>query len=87
MHRIQIQLTQDQERRLRELAKLRGSSISALIREGVDRLIEPKVSALNRNWERANAVVGKYRSAEPTNVATEHDDYFAQAIIDSKAKD
>lgn len=83
MHRIQIQLTATQERALREMARLRGESISALIRESVDRLVEPEAKASADRWERARAVVGKYRSGKPSD-AEQHDNYFAAAIAETK---
>ncbi|HEV2262675.1 MAG TPA: ribbon-helix-helix protein, CopG family [Candidatus Rubrimentiphilum sp.] len=83
MHRIQIQLTSKQEKALREMARLRGESISALVRESVDRLVEPEAKATAERWERARAVVGKFHSGKPSN-AGQHDDYFAAAIAKTK---
>ena len=82
MHRIQVQLTAAQEKRLKELARLRGSSISALIREGVDRLLEPDDKERKEMIERANAFIAKgYRDPEGSNVAENHDEYLADAIL------
>ena len=62
MHRIQVQLTVEQERQLREMARLRDVSISALIREGIDGMLAPSTG----DWERRKAIalasIGKCRS-------------------------
>lgn len=85
MHRIQVQLTAEQERRLKELAKLRGASISALIREGVDRLLEPEAKAEAERWARASAVLGSVRGPG-SDVAKDHDAWFADAIAAKKLR-
>lgn len=85
MHRVQVQLTAEQERRLKDLAKLRGASISALIREGVDRLLEPEAKAEDDRWARASALVGAFHGP-PGDVAKDHDEWFAQAACAKSAK-
>ncbi|MDP9017181.1 MAG: ribbon-helix-helix domain-containing protein [Candidatus Eremiobacteraeota bacterium] len=80
MHRLQVQLTPDQEKRLRKLARLRKASISALIREGIDALVLSDTSS-ERERDRALAVVGKYSG--PSN-SDSHDAAFVQAIAGSK---
>lgn len=80
MHRIQVQLTPAQERGLREAARLRGQSISALIREGVDRVLDPSVESQDDQWTRAASIIGKYRSKSGNDAAEKHDVYFAEAI-------
>lgn len=85
MHRIQVQLTAAQERRLKELAKLRGSSISALIREGVDRLLAPDLQASDEKWARAAQAIGILQDSA-TDVAKEHDRYLAEATLAKKGK-
>ncbi len=74
MHRIQIQLTGEQERILREMARLRGASISALIREGVDYLIAPAKEHRQAAQQRAIALIGLFTD-EP-DVSVRHDDYL-----------
>jgi len=85
MHRIQVQLTEAQERQLREMAELRNVSISALIREGVDALVAP----LNGDWERrkaaALAVIGSARSGR-SDTAERHDDALAEALHEEIAE-
>ena len=81
MHRIQVQLTPEQERMLRELAAVRGSSISALIREGVDALLAPTADEEQRRRERMLSMIGAFSSGE-SDVSENHDEYFVQAIED-----
>lgn len=85
MRRIQVQLTAEQERQLKELAKLRGCSISALIREGVDHLLAPQARTEREKWARANAAVGSL-SGPGGDVAKEHDKWIADAIWAKKGK-
>ena len=77
--RTQIQLTEEQMERLRRVAKARGVSIAAVIREAVDRSLE--VDDRQRRWDLAMSVVGTFRDIEgATDVSTRHDDYVADAI-------
>ena len=82
MHRIQVQLTPEQERVLREMARLRGASISALIREGIDQFIEPEQRKLDERKKRALELIGMLGPGGPTDVSTNHDKYFADAIYE-----
>ena len=81
MVRTQIQLTDEQARRLKGLAAERGVSMAALVREGVELVLaEPDREEL---WRRALAVVGKYRDLEgATDVAENHDRYLEDAYLD-----
>jgi Arc/MetJ-type ribon-helix-helix transcriptional regulator len=83
MHRIQVQLTPEQERMLRELAALRGSSISALIREGIDALLAPEATERRRRRERMLLAIGIGRSGLH-DVSSRHDDYWADDIAERK---
>jgi hypothetical protein len=83
MHRLQVQLTAAQERALREMARLRGCSISALIREGVDHLLEPSLLSRAEAIERASAVIGSFSSGL-SDVSTRHDHYLAEAYAGLK---
>lgn len=77
MIRTQIHLTERQARALRKLAAARGISMSAAIRDAVDRLVrEPDRDAL---WKRAMSAVGKFSSGLH-DVSERHDDYFADTI-------
>jgi hypothetical protein len=84
MHRIQIQLTLEQERVLRRLARLRGLSISALVREGVDRITIPEQRRRDRAHRRALALIGAF--SDKVDVARRHDDYLAEAPTANRRK-
>jgi hypothetical protein len=84
MHRIQVQLTAEQERTLRELAALRGSSISALIRDGIDSIVAPARAEREARKERFRSIIGRFSSG-PRDVASRHDDYLADDIAERKA--
>jgi hypothetical protein len=77
MHRIQVQLTESQERMLREIARLRGLSISALIREGVDQITAPERERREQARQRALRLVGAF--SDKPDVARRHDEYLAEA--------
>jgi hypothetical protein len=80
MERTQISLTAEQARRLRQMARRRGTSMAALIRQAVDRTYgdddETKAA-----WGRAMASVGGYRSDRP-DVAQNHDAYLDEAYAE-----
>jgi len=74
--RTQVSLDERQMEALRELARQRKVSMAELVREAVDALLAKPTPD---QWERASAVVGKYRSGEPNNdVARNHDEYLAE---------
>lgn len=79
MIRTQIQLTDDQARALREIARARGGSIAELIRTGVDEVLrsEPGPSRQERK-RRAIAVSGKFRSGL-SDLSADHDRYLGEA--------
>ncbi len=82
MVRSQIQLTEDQHRRLRRWARRLGISLSEAVRRCVsDRLTaeeaEPSREELARS---ALAVCGKYSDPKgPSRVARDHDRYLTEA--------
>jgi hypothetical protein len=79
MVRTQIQLTDEQAKKLRELSTESRESVSALIRKAVDRFIvsgNPDRAALYRQ---AESVVGKYES-DKGDVSTHHDRYLEDAF-------
>ena len=79
MIRTQIQLTEEQARRLKRLAADDGCSMAELIRRGVDRLLD---GAAADTWEerkrRALAASGRFRSGV-SDLSRNHDTYLAQA--------
>ncbi|HEX9373972.1 MAG TPA: ribbon-helix-helix protein, CopG family [Roseiflexaceae bacterium] len=79
MVRTQIQLTEQQARRLKALASRRGVSMAELIRESVDMLLaSPEEIDLEERKRRAIAAAGTFRSGL-SDLATNHDRYLAEA--------
>jgi predicted DNA-binding protein len=74
MIRTQIQLTEEQARRLKAIAAARGVSVSALIREAVEKAVAVDDGPARR--QRALAAVGRFRSGR-SDVSAEHDRYLA----------
>jgi len=79
MVRTQIQLTEQQADRLRRVAADRHTSVSALIRDAVDRTLDlPDAAAVRR---RAIDAAGVFASAEG-DLAKRHDEYAADAYAE-----
>lgn len=80
MVRVQVRLTEEQVRRLRELAAARGVSVAALVRESVDRLFEdPSLQTVADRRRRAMSIVGCGCSGL-TDVAVRHDDHLLETF-------
>ena len=77
MERTQISLKSAQARELRRLARSRGTSMAALIREAVDRMYGPADE--QARWRRALDSVGGFRS-DRSDVSDRHDDALADAF-------
>lgn len=80
MVRTQIQLTDDQHRRLRRWAQRLGISLAEAVRRCVtDRLAADEAAPFREDRIRADfAVSWKYSDPDP-NVAVDHDRYVAEA--------
>ncbi len=79
MVRTQIQLTEGQARTLKRLARQQQCSVAELIRQSVDLYLANRGELpLDQQYERAMAVVGKYRSGD-TDLGRNHDQYLAEA--------
>jgi hypothetical protein len=80
MVRMQIQLTEEQAEAMRRLARRRGVSIAAIVREAAQSFID-RGAVDNERRARARDVVGRYASGRG-DVAREHDrelrDLFAR---------
>jgi hypothetical protein len=78
MIRTQIQLTEEQSRILKQLAKVREVSVAELVRHSIDYYIHSmKEPTLEEKYERSMSIVGKYR-AEETDIGRNHDRYLAE---------
>lgn len=79
MVRTQIQLTEEQAQKLKELSLSSHESVAALIRKAVDQFVvtgKPDRSALYRQ---AGPIVGKYRTKK-SDISVEHDRYLEEAF-------
>ena len=78
MIRTQIQLTDDQARRLKRMAAQRGVSMAELLREGAERVLAD--NDVDERWERASELIGRYRDPA-AEVAAQHDRYLNDAYL------
>lgn len=79
MIRTQVQLTEEQMRRLRAAARARRVSIAELVRRCIDRALEEEGAPTAALYDRAAEVVGSFADAEATDLSVRHDDYLAGA--------
>ena len=75
MIRTQIQLTEEQARELKRMAAERGISVSALIREAIEKAVAVDDGPAKR--QRALGAVGRFRSGAK-DISTEHDRYLSE---------
>ena len=85
MIRTQIQLTEEQSRRLRDEARRSGESVAELIRQSVDRYLErgaASASSASSVISRRSAleVAGRFRSGK-SDIAVKHDDYLDESYL------
>ena len=78
MIRTQIQLTEEQARELKRVAAQRGISVSALIRQAIEKAVAVDAGPAKR--QRAMAAVGRFRSGRK-DISTEHDRYLAEDFV------
>ena len=77
MIRTQIQLTEEQVRRIRALARREGVSMAEIIRRGVDDFLASAELSWDDLWERASSLVGDFEDRESADdVAARHDEYL-----------
>ncbi len=92
MVRTMVQLTEEQVKALKALAKTRKTSVAKLVRESVAQYIVTAPGEPTREEKRRRALEfidhiqahpEKYRDIEgKTDVSSNHDEYFAQAVED-----
>jgi predicted DNA-binding protein len=78
MVRTQIQLTEEQARKLERLSARSGKSMAALIREAVDRLEDE--ADRERRWQQALAAIRRSRGSGLRDLARGHDTYLAEDL-------
>ncbi|MDP9023175.1 MAG: ribbon-helix-helix domain-containing protein [Actinomycetota bacterium] len=79
MRRTQISLTEQQHAALARRADQEGTSMAALIREALDRMLAEDWGVVR---DRALGTVGRFQD-EATDVARDHDRYLADAFGDA----
>jgi len=92
MIRTMVQLTKEQLKALKELAKARKTSVASLVRESVEQYVAEATREADREKKRLRALEFiKYIEEHPeefrdiedkTDVSINHDEYFVQAIED-----
>ena len=79
MVRTQVQLTEEQYKRLKQLALRRRRSLATLVREGVEKVLkEADEPDLDETRQHALSIVGKYNSGDK-DVSTHHDKYLSES--------
>ena len=80
MLRTQIQLTSDQARRLRTLARHNGVSMAEMVRQSVDRLLNDDTRHPAARYKRAAKLVGAFSDGDGArDLSRRHDDYLCQS--------
>lgn len=92
MIRTMVQLTEEQMKALKELAKARKTSVAKLVRESVAQYVVATDKEADREAKRRRALEfldyienhpEEFRDIEgKTDVSINHDEYFVQAIED-----
>jgi hypothetical protein len=81
---MQVQLTSEQAKSLKEVATTRGLSVAALVRESVDRYLEQSrylEPTHEELMQRVLALAGKGASGH-SDISERHDDYLAEAYAE-----
>lgn len=80
MVRTQIQLTEQQAKAIKKIARARHLSVAELIRQAVDNLIKAStVIDVEERRKRALDAAGRFRSGL-RDLSTEHDKYLEEAF-------
>ena len=81
MVRTQIQLTEQQARRLRAEAREKGLSLAELIRRYVEKGLSEQAHDPSARYDRAARVVGRFRDrGGARDVSSKHDRYLDEAF-------
>lgn len=79
MVRTQIQLTEEQAERLKEVAAQKGVSMAEVIRQAVDTVVSLRNDRTpEKLYQRALRICGKFRS-ESSDVSIRHDERLAES--------
>lgn len=81
MIRTQIQLTESQARRLRQIAQEHQVSLAEVIRRCIERSLEAEFSSLPERYARAGRLIGKFQDRQgKKDISTAHDAYLDRAF-------
>lgn len=81
MVRTQVQLTDEQGRRLRAVAREDGVSMAEVVRRSIDRALSERPSSRAALYAGAARLVGAFADPEAaTNLAADHDRYLEDAL-------
>jgi predicted DNA-binding protein len=81
MVRTQIQLTEQQARRLRAQARERGLSLAEIIRRYIEKGLSEEISDRSVLYERAGRVLGRFRDRRGArDISSKHDRYLDEAF-------
>jgi len=75
MERTQIQLTEEQSKKLKELSIIRHESMASLIRKAIDQFLLSGKHDLSALYRKAESMVGKYKS-DKSDISVDHDKYL-----------
>lgn len=76
MTRVQVLLTEDQDRKLETLARALGTSKTRLVRDGIDLVLRKKIA---RGADPLLQLVGQAGRVGRSDIAADHDRYLASA--------
>jgi len=82
MVRTQVQLTEEQIVKLKEIASKRGISVSELVRQAIESTIRSELEiSYEERCREALEVMGRFSSGK-SDVSINHDKYLAEAYRD-----
>jgi Arc/MetJ-type ribon-helix-helix transcriptional regulator len=80
--RTQIQLTEEQSRRVKEVARRENISMAEVIRNAIDAWLEQRSDLTEeQRWAQSLNAIGKFHSGV-TDLAENHDKYLTEAYED-----
>ena len=77
MERTQIQLTEEQLKKLKELSLNRNESMASLIRKAIDQFLLSGKHDISALYRKAESVVGKFEASK-SDISVEHDRYLSE---------
>lgn len=81
MIRTQVQLTEDQHRRLRRIAADEGVSMAEIVRRALENALAQRDRSLEVRYRAAADLVGRFRDREEVDdLSSNHDRYLEDAF-------